>query len=111
MKPPVALVLLSLSFAGCQQSCARSWGGSANVDVEPGRKMVGASWKGDGELWYLTRPAREGETAEDIVYQQSKSSGLFEGKVVFHETAAPKPEKKPEKPAQAVPVLRPGERP
>lgn len=46
--------------------------------------METITWK-DDSLWYLTRPMREGETAETHVFKQSTSMGVFEGTVTVVE--------------------------
>lgn len=88
MKYLVALVavLLLLSFVGCTDNeRARTWGGTATVTLDPGEKLVTATWK-NAQLWYLTRPMAEDETPVTSTLHEDSSFGLVEGKVIFVET-------------------------
>lgn len=72
-------------LTGCtQQSRAKSWGGSAKIELPAGQKIVGATWK-ESNLWYMTRPARSGEFPETVTLQESSNLGVVEGKVIFQE--------------------------
>ena len=74
----VLILSICLTLTGCQ-SCTRSLGGTTKITLEPGEKLDMITWKNDS-LWYLTRPMREGETAEVWTYKESSDYG-FEGKV------------------------------
>lgn len=86
MKKKILLGVLTLSICltltGCQ-SCTRSLGGTTKITLEPGEKLNMITWRNDS-LWYLTRPMREGETAEVWTYEESSDYG-FEGKVIIIE--------------------------
>jgi len=84
----VALILLA-GLTGCsKQSMAKSFGGTATVDLPPHTKLITATWKED-QLWYLTRPMKEGEEAETLTLHESSSFGLVQGKVIFRESKQP----------------------
>lgn len=80
----ILAAILLLSASCTENSRAKSWGGSATVDLPKGTKIVGATWK-DEDLWYLHRPAREGEKPETVTLSEQSSFGLVEGKVIFQE--------------------------
>ena len=86
-KKIIALLFLfaisSTVLIGCQ-SATKSFGGSMTLELEPGLKLEEITWK-DDSLWYLTRPMREGETAETHTFQQSSEWGVFEGTVTVIE--------------------------
>lgn len=82
MKKMLALALLVL--VGCQNTCARTYGGTSTVKLEPGEKLVNATWK-TANLWVLTRKAHPGEEPETHVFREYSNWGLVEGKVVFVE--------------------------
>ena len=86
MKQKILLGILTLSMCltltGCQ-GCTKSFGGTTKITLEPGEKLNMITWK-DDDLWYLTRPMREGETAEVWTYEESSNLG-FEGKVIITE--------------------------
>lgn len=63
---------------------ARHFGGKIDVELQVGRKLVNATWK-DGNLWYLTRPARPGETPEVLIFQEDGIVDAARGAVSFHE--------------------------
>ena len=77
-----ALLILS-SCTG--QERAKGFGGTAEVELPSKQKLVNVTWK-ETNLWYLTRPMREGEKAETLTLQESSNYGVIEGKVIFKET-------------------------
>lgn len=80
----LAMILLTVTLSGCEQTIAKNYGGDMTIDLSPGEKLETITWK-DDSLWYLTRPMREGETAETHVFKQSTSMGVFEGTVTIVE--------------------------
>lgn len=80
----VVLLLFAALAAGCsKQELARRWGGTTEVELKPGARVVTATWK-ENSLWILTKqdpntPPQRYELAE------SSSFGLVEGKVVLIE--------------------------
>ena len=70
-------------LTGCQ-GATRNMGGNTTINLEPNQKLELITWKDDDSLWYLTRPMREGETAEVWTYEESSDLG-FEGKVIITE--------------------------
>ncbi len=79
------LVTLVLTLCGCSEKTrAKSFGGSTSIDLEPGEKLEEVTWK-DSNLWILTRPMREGETAEKYTFSEDSEFGLIEGTVYIIE--------------------------
>lgn len=81
----ILAILLASSCTDNQR--ARAWGGTVDVHVKPGHKVIGATWK-TSDLWIIHRPMREGESPEVVTMTESSSFGLMEGHVVIHEHAA-----------------------
>ena len=82
----VVVGLIGFSLSCTEQSRAKNYGGTMNVTIPAGRKLVTVTWKVD-DLWYLTRPMRPDESAEEYEFKEKSTHGLMEGKVVFKETA------------------------
>lgn len=82
----IALTCMAL-MTGCQQTMAKSFGGNMTLTLDPGQKLELITWKGNS-LWYLTRPMQKGETAETHTFQESSSTGMFEGTVTIIEREA-----------------------
>jgi hypothetical protein len=86
----VVIVLLVILIAavmlnGCtKQGRAFYTGGKMSLDLPVGKKLVMVSWK-DGDLWYLVRPYREGETPETYTYAAKTAYGVWEGEVTLVE--------------------------
>jgi hypothetical protein len=79
------LLLATVMSAGCQQACARQFGGTTTVNLPAGRKLVNATWK-ESNIWYLHRPMRAGEQPEDTTFSESSETGMLQGSVTFKET-------------------------
>jgi len=84
----VSALLLVLVGAGCTANQrARSFGGTMNLSLPPGEKLVHITWRNE-DLWYATRAMRPGETAEVYHFQEDSTLGLVEGTVVITEHLA-----------------------
>ena len=77
-------IMAGVTLTGCQQTITKAFGGSMTVNLEPNRKLEEITWKEDS-LWYLTRPMTENDAAETHTFEESSSSGLFEGVVTIIE--------------------------
>lgn len=81
----IAIVLMSLSACNPQQM-ARQYGGTVNVNVPKGEKVIEATWKDDGNLWYLTEPMEDDYTPVKKHFRESAGWGVLEGEVIFVES-------------------------
>lgn len=80
----ICLCTILITFTGCQ-AIARSWGGTAYIDLPPNTKLMEATWK-ENSIWYLYREMKDGEEPETYVFQESDNLGILEGKVIFKES-------------------------
>jgi hypothetical protein len=62
----------------------RSFGGTMKIELEPGEKLVEATWKGD-DIWYLVEPMDSDYTPKQKTLKESSRAGIIEGKVIFIE--------------------------
>jgi hypothetical protein len=82
----IALLLLAAVMIGCtENSRAKSYGGTANMELPRGKKLVVVTWK-DDDLWVLTRPMHANEKAETYRFQEESSWGIWEGTYVIKES-------------------------
>jgi len=80
-----ALLVIILTMCSCTENQrAKSFGGTATVDLPPNTKFVGATWK-EEQLWYVYRPSRPGESPEKVTMQEQASFGFIQGVVIFQE--------------------------
>ena len=87
----VFLAILAVTFITCgfvlgctENQRARQFGGTGHVEVKPGHKIVGATWK-NTDLWVLTRPVRPGEEPETLSLREFSSWGAIEGEMLLRE--------------------------
>lgn len=78
----VFLVGLALMLT-CQQFLSRNWGGTTTITLEPGERLLEATWK-DNNLWFLVEPMDDDYIPKTKVFKSSMY-GLLEGKVIFIE--------------------------
>ena len=62
----------------------RKFGGEETLELEPGRKLMNATWKGDS-LWILTREMKPEDMEETYTYSEYSNFGILEGKVIIKE--------------------------
>ena len=70
---------------GCEQYVTRNLGGAQEVTLPQCQKLEMVTWKGNGDLWFLTRPMREGEQVETHTFSESSMYGALEGTITIHE--------------------------
>lgn len=73
-----AIFLSSFFYSCTQNQRAKTFGGNAKIELPAGQKLINATWK-DDNLWYLSRPMREGETPETYTFQEESSFGILQG--------------------------------
>ncbi len=81
----VLMIGILLCGACTEQSRAKSFGGTANIDLPKGEKLINVTWKGESHIWYLTRPMTESDKAETYNFRESSSFGIIQGKVTLVE--------------------------
>lgn len=82
-----ALLFISsiVTIGSCTENQrARNFGGTETIKLNPGRRLILATWKQDN-LWYLTEPMPEGYVPQEKVFVENSSYGVMEGTVVFIE--------------------------
>jgi hypothetical protein len=82
----IALATITALGACTPQEMARHYGGTAKVELEKGQKLVTVTWKEGSNLWYLTRPMREGEVPQTYAFKESSSLGVIEGTIIIVES-------------------------
>ena len=68
-----------------ENKVARVFGGTMEVKVEPGEKVMMATFKGDN-LFYLTEPMDSGYVPKVKVLREKSVKGIIESKVKFIES-------------------------
>lgn len=86
MKKLLLLWLFSCSLDACTDNqSAKNYGGTAEVTLPAGEKLITATWK-DDDLWYLTRPMLATDSAVTYTFKEKSSFGMMEGTYIIHET-------------------------
>ena len=79
------VIILAVIMCGCQQTISRKYGGTTEIRLEPGKKLVEVTWK-ENNLWYLVEPMEPNYTPKAKEFIESSNYGVFEGKVIFYES-------------------------
>ena len=85
MKKILIVLMLCFAIVSCDQKFARKFGGTTTVNLDPGQKLIEATWK-ESSLWYLTEPMESEYEPKIKVFKESSEWGALEGKVIFVET-------------------------
>ena len=86
MKKILFVLLAVATLTSCEQYITRQYGGNTTIKLEKGEKLIEATWKGDGDLWYLVEPMDSDYTPKTIVFKESSLFGVMEGSVTFIES-------------------------
>lgn len=79
------VIILAVIMCSCQQTISRQYGGTTEIRLEPGKKLVEVTWK-ENNLWYLVEPMEPNYTPKTKEFIESSNYGVFEGKVIFYES-------------------------
>lgn len=77
--------IMMLSTTSCEQQIARRVGGTVNITVPKGQKVMMATWKGD-DLFYMTEPMEDGYVPTTKTLHESSVVGVLESTVNFNES-------------------------
>ena len=86
MKKFFIIVMSIFCLTSCDQYVSKKLGGTTTINLEKGEKLVEATWKEGGNLWYLVEPMDSNYTPKVKVFKESSMYGVLEGKVVFIES-------------------------
>ena len=82
----LTLTVICMSFVSCEQYNARNFGGETTIKLEPGEKLVEATWKDDSDLWYLVEPMDSDYVPKTKIFKENSMMGIMEGEVKFIES-------------------------
>ena len=86
MKKLIVILLTISMLTSCDQYFTRKFGGNTTITLEKGEKLIEATWKDGGDLWYLVEPMDSDYTPKTKVFKESSLFGVMEGSVTFVET-------------------------
>lgn len=84
MKKILVILFTVLCMTSCEQTITRKYGGTQTIVLEPGEKLVEATWKYD-DIWYLVEPMDSDYVPKTKIFKEQSCAGIFEGKVIFIE--------------------------
>lgn len=84
----ILFILISLfSMTSCTKNVlAKKYGGTMIINLPKNERLVEATWKDGGSLWYLTEPMDSTYVPKTKYFREDSSFGVMEGTVVFHES-------------------------
>ena len=75
----IYLIVALAGLSSCtENSRAKRFGGTAEIVLPKGKKLVTATWK-KNSLWYLTKDMAENDIAETYEFHEESSLGIMEG--------------------------------
>lgn len=76
---------MAIGISSCtEQSRSRSFGGDSTIRLQPGEKLIMATFK-DDNIWYLVEPMEDDYVPKTKILKESSSWGVLEGSVTFIE--------------------------
>jgi hypothetical protein len=86
MKKTILFAILTIALFSCTENeQAKRWGGTADLTLPRGQKLLNVTWKEDN-LWYLTRPMTATDSAVTYTFQEKSNYGLQEGTFIIYES-------------------------
>jgi hypothetical protein len=72
------LLILFIAMSCTENIRVRTFGGSGEIKLPQGQKLVNATWK-EADMWILTKPMVETDKAETYSFSESSSFGIWQG--------------------------------
>lgn len=86
MKKVLLVLTLTLFLTSCtQNSRAKKYGGTAEIEAPCGMMVGNITWKGE-QLWYSYLPMPEGYEPVTHTFQEVSSFGVIQGKYLIKES-------------------------
>jgi len=71
------ILIIILGATSCTDNQrAKSFGGTSTINLPAGEKLVTVTWKGEADIWYLTRPMKSTDSVETYYFHQDKGAML-----------------------------------
>ena len=86
MKKYLFILIAVFCLTSCEQVITREYGGTTTIKLEPGKKLIEATWKDGGNIWYLTEPMDSNYIPNVKIFTERSLYRQLEGKVIFIET-------------------------
>lgn len=85
----LTLLIFALTLSGCQND-ARIAGGTATIDVDPGKRIIPytVQWDKGNNIWYLTEDAPADYQPKTYVFKESSNLGMMQGEIIIVEHKA-----------------------
>lgn len=86
MRKVLLAICAVIALSSCtDQACTRMFGGTSEIKVQPGQKVMMATWKGNN-LFYMTEPMDSAYVPTVKTFSESSSWGMLESTVKFIES-------------------------
>jgi len=85
----IVIVILLGATSCTDNQRAKSFGGTSTINLPAGEKLVTVTWKGEADIWYLTRPMKSTDSVETYYFHQDKGAMLNitgNGEVILKES-------------------------
>lgn len=84
MKKLFVLFLLVTLFSCTDNTTVKKYGGKATMELKPNEKLINVTWK-EAELWILTRPMTEKDSAQTYTFREKSGMGIIQGEFTIKE--------------------------
>jgi hypothetical protein len=85
----IILIIIMGATSCTDNQRAKSFGGTSTINLPAGEKLVTVTWKGEADIWYLTRPMTSTDSVETYYFHQDKGSVISltgNGEVILKES-------------------------
>lgn len=72
----IILIIIMGATSCTDNQRAKSFGGTSTINLPAGEKLVTVTWKGEADIWYLTRPMKSTDSVETYYFHQDKGAVL-----------------------------------
>ncbi len=86
MKKILFILMMVFCLTSCEQYFTREFGGTTEITLESGKKLVECTWKGDGDIWLLVEPMDSDYVPKNKEFIEYSLYGICNGKVIIKET-------------------------
>jgi len=80
------IILMLVTFSNCSENTrAKKWGGTMDINPEKGCKVSEITWK-DDQVWYLCEEMEPNYVPQLKKFKEASTYGIIEGEVDIQES-------------------------
>lgn len=81
----ISAIIATVLIVSCTNNeRAKIYGGTTTIELPENQKLINITWK-EQNMWYLTKPMNNNDSAETYIFHEESNYGVWEGTIIIKE--------------------------